>query len=144
MWKQLTKNVILLTHFVAHFTVCLKYTPYKAVPFEVLIIIIDIIQSLDDKKGQKSTAPGIPKRSPIQVLGLIEPDVALLRGSDENRCIQRSMVVGRRPRKGRVHMGAETKDVAQSEKSPMPAPMTKVAAKSLQHPVFPSGLPSKY
>ena len=53
MWKQLTKNVILLTHFVAQFTVCLKYTPYKAVPFEVLIIIIDIIQSLDDKKGQK-------------------------------------------------------------------------------------------
>ena len=91
MWKQLTKNVILLTHFVAHFTVCLKYTPYKAVPFEVLIIIIDIIQSLDDKKGQKSTAPSIPKRSPIQVL--TGPDVALLRGSDENRCIQRGMAV---------------------------------------------------
>ena len=43
------------------------------------------------KKMEKSTTPGIPKRSPILVL--TGPDVALLQGSDENWCIQRGMVV---------------------------------------------------
>ena len=38
-----------------------------------------------------STALGIPRRSPIQVL--TEPDVASLRGSDEIRCFQRGMTV---------------------------------------------------
>ena len=38
-----------------------------------------------------STALGITRRSPIQVL--TEPDVASLRGSDENRCFQRGMAV---------------------------------------------------
>ena len=45
------------------------------------------------KKGNEliSTALGVPWRSPIQVL--TEPDVASLRGSDENRCFQRGMAV---------------------------------------------------
>ena len=38
-----------------------------------------------------STAPGIPRRSPIQVL--TEPDFASLRGSAKNRCFQRGMAV---------------------------------------------------
>ena len=38
-----------------------------------------------------STALGIPRRSPIQVL--TEPDFASLRGSVENRCFQRGMAV---------------------------------------------------
>ncbi|KAH3719638.1 hypothetical protein DPMN_062488 [Dreissena polymorpha] len=37
------------------------------------------------------TASDIPRRSPIQVLA--ELDVALLRWSDENRCVQRDMAV---------------------------------------------------
>ena len=41
---------------------------------------------------QNPTTPGIPKRSPILVL--TGPDATLLRGSDENRCIQHGMVVG--------------------------------------------------
>ena len=44
-----------------------------------------------------STAPGIPKRSPIQVL--IEPDIAELGGPDENRCFQRGIVVDDNRRK---------------------------------------------
>ena len=44
------------------------------------------------EKKQKPTTPGIPKRSPIQVL--VGPDAAWLRCSDENRYIQRGMVVG--------------------------------------------------
>ena len=46
----------------------------------------------ENLKTQKSTAPGIPRRSPIQVL--TGPDAAWLRWSDENRYIQRGMVVG--------------------------------------------------
>ena len=54
------------------------------------------------KEGKKekeamSTALGIPRRSPIQVL--TEPDVAYLRGSDENRCFQRGMAVDDNRRK---------------------------------------------
>ena len=44
--------------------------------------------------NKKPTTPGIPKRSPILVL--TGPDAALLRCSDENRFIQRGMVVGER------------------------------------------------
>ena len=46
------------------------------------------------KANKKPTTPSIPKRSPIQVL--TRPYVDLLRWSDENRCIQRGMVVGDR------------------------------------------------
>ena len=45
------------------------------------------------KQKQKPTTPGIPRRSPIQVL--TGPDAAWLRWSDENRYIQRGMVVGK-------------------------------------------------
>ena len=44
------------------------------------------------RKSKKPTTPGIPRRSPIQVL--TGPDAAWLRWSDENRYIQRGMVVG--------------------------------------------------
>ena len=40
---------------------------------------------------KKATTPGVPKRSPIQVL--TRPCVVYLRWSDKNRCIQRGMVV---------------------------------------------------
>ena len=43
------------------------------------------------KRKKKSTARGIPRRSPIQVL--TSPDVAWLRWSDENRYFQRGMAV---------------------------------------------------
>ena len=46
-----------------------------------------------NKQKQKPTTPGIPRRSPIQVL--TGPDAAWLRWSDENRYIQRGMVVGK-------------------------------------------------
>lgn len=42
-------------------------------------------------KVQESTAPGVPRRSPIQVL--IWPYVAWLRCSDGNRCFQHRMAV---------------------------------------------------
>ena len=86
--KQLTKKLL----FVALFTAYIKYCTV------IVGLLGHFIHSSHHhlykswwKKGQKSTAPGIPKRSPIQVL--TEPDVALLRGSDENRCIQRGMAV---------------------------------------------------
>ena len=44
------------------------------------------------KQKKKPTTPGIPKRSSILVL--TGPYAALLRCSDENRCIQHGMVVG--------------------------------------------------
>ena len=43
------------------------------------------------KKVKKPTAPGVPRRSPIQVLTRL--DVAWLRWSDENRYVQRDMAV---------------------------------------------------
>ena len=44
-----------------------------------------------ERRKKKSTARGIPRRSPIQVL--TSPDVAWLRWSDENRYFQRGMAV---------------------------------------------------
>ena len=48
--------------------------------------------SVPPNKNKKPTTPGIPRRSPIQVL--TGPYAAWLRWSDENRYIQHGMVVG--------------------------------------------------
>ena len=55
------------------------------------LIEISLCKSDVSLKSEKSTAPGIPRRSPIQVL--TGPDVAWLQWSDENWYFQRGMAV---------------------------------------------------
>ena len=80
------------------------------------------------------TAPGIPRRSPKQVL--TRPDPAWLPRSDEIGRVQGGMAVSKDCRRRQALYTVNGKGGLFSQSAKM--------KRGLQHLVFPGGLPSKY